>query len=169
MASLAETIHQGWKRFADSLDRRKAAEAELLKLMERDCLEETRLAADLRASVDKIPYEHLRRKLLEIAEAEEQHAELLRQKIVELGGDPPQRASELQEERRNRRPRTFEQLLRDLEEEKQEYLDYLKASFRAEDAGRPDLKELLDRIREEEKEHREELLYVLTRLNPLPE
>lgn len=169
MAALADAIQRGWTRFVEVLDSRKAAEAELLKLMERDYLEEQRIAADLKAGAEKIPYAQLRRKLLEIAAAEEQHAELLRQKIIELGGDPPGRATELQQRRQNRRPRTFEQLLRDLEEEKEEYVEYLKAGFRAEDAGRPDLKEFFERIREEERHHRQELLEILTRLNPLPE
>lgn len=167
MAALTEKIHQSWKKLVESLDQKKSAEAELLRLMNQEYVEEIQIAADLKESADKIPYDHLRQKLIDIAEAEERHAALLREKILELGGEPPERDTDPRDESRSRR-KTFEQLLRDLEEEKEDYVSFLKASFRAEDAGRPDVKELFDQIREEERQHREELIDVLTRLNPLP-
>ena len=159
--NLLEKLEQGWRKLASNLDSKQQAERKLLEALQRDYAEETGLAEALKKQSEKVPYDHLRQKLLEIAEAEQRHAELLREKIRELGGEAKAR-------RQTGDSFSTLDLLKILEEEKEEYTEYLNARALAKEAEREDIRELLERIREEEVLHRKQLMDVLSRLNPLP-
>jgi hypothetical protein len=70
------------------LDPKERAEKTLLEALQRDYLEERQTSEVLQKESDQVPYAHLRRKLLDIAAREQEHAELLAAKIRELGGEP---------------------------------------------------------------------------------
>ena len=162
--NLLEKLELGWRKLASELDGKQHAERKLLEALQRDYQEETQLAEALKKQSEKVPYDHLRRKLLEIAEAEKSHAELLLEKIRELGGETPETADQAHKDA----ALTTLDLLKILEEEKEEYAEYLNARALAKEAEREDIRQLLERIREEEALHRKELLDIVSRLNPLP-
>ncbi len=109
-----------------------------------------------------------RQKLLDIAEREQEHAELLATKIRELGGEPSERAENLHEMRDGKAFTTTLDLLQILQEEKEDYIEYLEMAHLAKEAGRNELTALPVQIAEEEQIHRRELMDIITRLNPLP-
>ncbi|MDQ7054115.1 MAG: ferritin-like domain-containing protein [candidate division KSB1 bacterium] len=159
--NLLEKLEQGWQKLASNLDSKQQAERKLLEALQRDYAEEIGLAEALKKQSENVPYDHLRQKLLNIAEAEQRHAEMLREKIRELGG-------EVKARRLTGDSLSTLDLLKILEEEKEEYTEYLNARALAQEAEREDIRELLERIREEEVLHRKQLMDVLSRLNPLP-
>jgi rubrerythrin len=59
-------------------------------------------------------------------------------------------------------------LLQILQQEKEDYIEYLEAAHLAKEAGHKDWTPLLTQIAEEEQIHRRELMDVIMRLNPLP-
>ncbi len=168
MTQLARKIAQGWKKLTSSLDSRVSAERALLEALQHDYLEEQQVSEVLERESERIPYAHLRQKLLEIAAREKQHAELLAAKIQELNGRVPERAQARKAERESQSDLTTLDLLTMLQEEKEESIEYLKTAHLAKEAGKAEWSGLLQQIAEEERQHRRELIDVLTRLNPLP-
>lgn len=168
MTQLMKKLEQGWRQIADLLDPKVRAEKQLLEVLLRDYEEEKVIAEAIARESERIPYSHLRKKLLDIAEAEKAHAEQLRQTIESLGGRVPESARSLKARRDGGEATSTLDLLKILEEEKQEYVEYLDARGLAREAERPDVLELLETIREEEARHRRELLDILTKLNPIP-
>ncbi len=168
MSTLWHRLEQGWRALTHQLSAKHRAERHLLEALSRDYQEELQLAAALEKESEHIPYSHLRKKLLEIADREKEHATRLQEKIRELGGQIPAHAAELQAKRDGQQWTTTLDLLKILEEEKQEYAEYLERRKLAKAAEREDILQLLDQIREEEAAHRRELMDILVRLNPLP-
>ncbi len=168
MATFLEKLSNGWKRIAADLDPKNRAEKQLLEALKRDYFEEKMLAQALEQESDRIPYAHLRKKLIDIAEAEKRHARLLEEKIVELGDSISEHARDLQKQRDEKQFESTLDLLKILEEEKAEYIEYLDAMALAREAKRNDIQALLDQIREEEAVHRKQLMDILAKLNPLP-
>lgn len=158
---------QGWKRLTALFDGHDHAKKRLLEALQRDYQEERALSQLLEQESVRVPYSHLRKKLLDIASRERIHAELLAAKIRDLGGELPEQASQLREKRNQQTFTTTMQLLDLLSEEKKEYIEYLQSARLAKEAGEKGLNNLLRQIAEEERRHRQELLDVITRLNPL--
>lgn len=168
MEKLFQKLEMGWKKLVSKLNTDSQVERQLLEALQRDYFEEKSIGELLEKESGRIPYSHLRKKLLDIARAEKHHADLLAEKIKELGGQIPEHAMELKNQRQNRQFTSTLDLLKLLEEEKDEYVEYINTAYLAEDAGRKDLKALLMKIGEEERRHRKELMDILSRLNPLP-
>ena len=118
----------------------------------RDAERAERAAAGLRE-------ESLRRVLRRIADRERRHAELLKQKIVSLGGTPPA-APSLPDEP------TWREVLKAFESEKADMVRYIEDSYALDD---PELRELYRRIHEEEEQNYQDLLEVITKLDPYQE
>ncbi len=169
MKALMQKLEQGWRKLAGLLDTRELAEKKLLEALQHNYLEEQQIREVLERESGRVPYAHLRQKLLEVAAREKRHAELLAAKIQELGGHLPPRVEALQRERRDHRYESTLDLLTLLQEEKDECVEYLQTAHLAREAGKSELHALLRQIAEEERQHRRELIDIVTRLNPLPE
>lgn len=168
MNHLLQKLRQGWRKLAASLNSNEQAEQQLLQALQRDYHEELRISEALQKESERIPYSHLRKILLDIAAQEKTHADLLLAKIRELGSEVPERAGELREQRISGSFASTLDLLKILEEEKEEYREYLKAAHLARQTQQADLENLLRQIAEDERIHREQLLEVTMKLNPLP-
>jgi rubrerythrin len=168
MNELEKKLEQGWEKLTALLDPKQRAEKMLLQALQRDYFEERQTSAVLQKESGHIPYAHLRRKLLDIAAREQGHAELLAAKIRALGGEPSERAANLRQARESKTSHSTLDLLQILEREKDDYIQYLEAAHLAKEAGHKDWTPLLTQIAEEEQTHRQELMDVITRLNPLP-
>lgn len=168
MQELLNKLEGGWRKLVALLDSRSQGERQLLEALQRDYREEQAIAELLEKESKRIPYVHLRKKLMEIAESEKRHASQLREKIEALGGEVPEHAQTVREKRAQYDFSTTLDFLRLLEEEKNEYVEYLETAHLAEDLGHKALRDLLMTIGEEERKHRQELIDIITRLNPLP-
>jgi rubrerythrin len=168
MTELEKKLEQGWEKLTALLDPKQRAEKTLLEALQRDYFEERQMSDALQKASGHIPYSHLRRKLLDIAEREREHAELLAAKIRELGGEPSERAANWRQARESKTSRSTLDLLQILEREKDDYIQYLEAAHLAKEAGHEDWTPLLTQIADEEQIHRRELMDIITRLNPLP-
>jgi rubrerythrin len=168
MSELEKKLEQGWEKLTALLDPKQRAEKMLLQALQRDYFEERQMSDALQKESGHISYSHLRRKLLDIAEREQEHAELLAAKIRELGSEPSERAGNLRKARESKTFTSTLDLLQILKKEKEDYIEYLEAAHLAKEAGHEDWTPLLTQIADEEQLHRRELMDVITRLNPLP-
>lgn len=168
MDELMKKLNQGWVKLAALLNPKVRAEKQLLEALQRDYFEEQQIAEVLKKESERIPYSHLCRELLEIAGREQQHAEMLAAKIRDLNGEISDRAANLQQARKSETFSSTLDLLKLLQEEKDEYIEYLESAHLAKEAGRTKVATLLRQIAEDEKQHREQLTEIVTKLNPLP-
>jgi rubrerythrin len=168
MSELEKKLEQGWEKLTALLDPKERAEKTLLEALQRDYFEEQQTSEVLQKESERIPYSHLRRKLLDIAEREQEHAELLAAKIRELGGEPSERAGNLRKERESKAFTSTLDLLQILQQEREDYIEYLEVAHLAKEAGHKDWTPLLTQIADEEQTHRKQIMDILTRLNPLP-
>jgi len=152
------TLKNIWNRWHRALthDRRQ----EILDLLCREYLEKSKDAIQFRHHAERMRYRQFREMLLRIAEEEENHAESIKKRIVALGGEVP-RVSFNPEERWN----SWEELRLDLEDERRRINDIEDQSVIVEqlDRGTADL---LRRIFEDEKKHREAITEMLIRSDP---
>ncbi len=155
---LKKALHEGWKQFFDVLlpdDRQR-----LVELLRAAYLEEVEDLTQFAQHIERMHYPHFRERLLRIAEEERAHVMWLREKLVALGGEVPA-VNVAPKPAKN----AWEALMMDLEEEKRSYENLIEALHIAEQAD-PEIAEGLRRIREEERQHREEILDMLTKSDP---
>ncbi len=103
-------------------------------------------------------YPQFREKLLQIAEEESEHAELLAKTISNLGGTLP----EVRQERTSPHQSSWQHLLKDLDEE-DHCAGELMAQVWAVQTDYPNIATLLERISKDEKTHRDEIREMLMR------
>ena len=147
-----------WNRLLRLLapDRRQ----EVLALLCREYVEKSKDAIQFRRHAERMRYRQFREKLLRIAEEEEKQAQLLEERITALGGEVP-RVSFTPEQRWN----SWEELRLDLEDERrglQDLEDWL-AIVEQIDGQTADV---LRRIFEDERKHREAIMDMLMRSDP---
>ncbi|WP_457638511.1 ferritin-like domain-containing protein [Oceanithermus sp.] len=128
----------------------------LLKVLEERYADELRDAELVEKAAEGLRYEQLRSVLKKIAARERRHAELLRQKIRSLGGEPPA-APELPQ------GATWQQLLEAFESEKADLVSYIEDAY---GVGDPEIADLFRKIHEEEEQNYRDLLSVITKLDP---
>jgi rubrerythrin len=155
---LKKAIREGWQPFFDAL---QPDERQLLLKMLRDAyLEEVQDVTQFTQHAERMHYPQFRDRLLHIVAEEQAHVQWLRDKLLALGGElpaislPPKGAKN-----------AWQALLTDLEEEKRSYTDLIGAMHLAERVD-PEIAEGLRRIREEEQQHREEILDMLVKSDP---
>jgi rubrerythrin len=158
MDRLKKALREGWQQFFEALhpDHRQ----KLREILRDAYLEEAQDVAQFTQHAQRMHYPQFRERLLRIAAEEQAHVAWLRDKLLALGGEipavsfPPKGAKN-----------AWEALLMDLEEEKRSYADLLEAKHIAEEAD-PEIAEGLQRIREDEQRHREELLDMVVKSDP---
>jgi rubrerythrin len=155
---LKKAIREGWQQFFDAL---QPNEHQLLLKTLRDAyLEEVQDVAQFTQHAERMHYPQFRERLLRIVAEEQAHVEWLRDRLLALGGElpaislPPKHAKN-----------AWQALITDLEEEKRSYTDLIEAMHLAEQVD-PEIAEGLRRIREEEQQHREEILDMLVKSDP---
>jgi rubrerythrin len=131
----------------------------LLEVLSESYEDELRDAERAERAAAGIHEENLRQVLRRIADRERCHAELLKQKIISLGGTPPA-APLLPDEP------TWRDVLEAFESEKADLVRYIEDSYALND---PELQELYRRIREEEEQNYQDLLEVITKIDPYQE
>jgi len=139
-----------WMRWNELRERDRER---LLRLLEELYLDELGDAERAERAARGMPYPHLRAALERIAERERRHARWLRDKIRALGGTPPPPP------RLPDRP-TWREVLEAFESEKADLVRYVEDAYGVDD---PELRELLERIREEEEANHRDLLEVVLR------
>jgi rubrerythrin len=155
---LKRALQGGWQPFFDALlpdDRQR-----LVEMLRAAYLEEVEDLAQFTQHIDRMPYPQFRERLLRIAEEERAHVMWLREKLLALGGEVPDIPVTPK-----RAKNAWQALLLDLEEEKRSYEDLIEALHIAEQVD-PGLAEGLRRIREQERQHREEILDMLAKSDP---
>lgn len=158
MDRLKKALHERWQHFFDAL--RPDHHQLLLKMLRDAYLEEAQDVAQFTQHAERMHYPEFRERLLRIAAEEQAHVTWLRDKLLALGGEipavsiPPKGAKN-----------AWQALLTDLEEEKRSYVDLIEAMHIAEQDD-PEIAAGLQRIREEEQQHREELLEMLMKSDP---
>jgi len=116
--------------------------------------------ANLTQHAEQMYYSHLRERLLQIVEEEQSYIPWLREKISILGGDVSQPFTSL-----SRGANTWENLRRDLEENRKEDDAFLSGLHIAERLDR-EIAEGLSRLRLDEQKHRAQLLDLLQKSAP---
>jgi rubrerythrin len=158
MDQLKNALKEGWRHFFNALH--PDHHQKLLEMLRNAYLEEAQDVAQFTQDAERMYYPQFRERLLRIAAEEQAHVTWLRDKILALGGEvpavslPPKGADN-----------AWQALLMGLEEEKRSYADLLEAMHTAEQDN-PEIAEGLRRIREEEQQHREELLNMLVKSDP---
>ena len=155
---LKKALHAGWRHFFDAL--LPYQHQMLVDLLREVYREEVQDVVQLSQHVERLPYPQFRERLLRIAAEERAHLEWLRDKLLALGGEVPDVAVTPKGAKN-----AWEALLMDLEEEKRSYAELLEAMHLAEQVD-PEIAEGLRRIREEERQHREEILEMLVKSDP---
>jgi bacterioferritin len=158
MDRLKKAIREGWQQFFDALQ--PDEHQLLLKMLRETYLEEVEDVVQFTQHAERIHYPQFRERLLRIVAEEQAHVQWLRDKIVALGGELPA-VSVTPKGAKN----AWQALLTDLEEEKRSYTDLIEAMHLAEQVD-PEIAEGLRRIREEEQQHREEILDMLVKSDP---
>lgn len=148
--SIIDTLLTRWKSFlaTDLLSNR----SKLLEMLCKVYLDEAEDVARLTFHAQQMYYPQFRERLLRIAAEEQANARWLREKIIALGGSPPQ-ASFTPEIGRN----SWEYLRLDLEGEKHDDAELMELVRMAERID-PEIAEGLRRIRKEEQRHHAEIL-----------
>jgi rubrerythrin len=147
---------RGWRAaFARLADAQQRAVREILA---ENYAAEVRHARQLAEHANALGrYPDGRKRLLEIAAREEEHARWLRELIERLGGRPPAFVPSRPDHRTN-----WERLISDQQEEKDAAERFLRDAYLVE-REHPDLARLLERISEEEAAHQRELVWLLAR------
>jgi rubrerythrin len=156
--SLISALHAGWRHFLEALhpdDRQK-----LVEMLREEYSEEAQDTVQFTRHAQRMYYPQFREQLLRIAAEERIHVLWLREKILALGGTIPE-ISITPKVGKN----SWECLLMDLEEEKRCCGDLLQRMHVAEHAD-PEIAEVLRRMREDEKTHREEIMDMLMKSDP---
>ncbi len=135
---------------------------ELIKLLNEDYSKEIAISKMMDEHSEIIPFDFLKEKLKRMAEEERKHAEMLRQKIVELGGsvNPMPKFFEIKTDSIHSE-RGFRKLIADLEFDKEIYEDYISQINKIEN---DDVKNLLKRIIDDEIKHKDILMDLVMRL-----
>jgi rubrerythrin len=158
MDQLKKAVREGWQQFFDALhpDHRQ----KLLGMLRDAYLEEAQDVAQFAQHAERMYYPQFRKRLLRIAAEEQAHVAWLRDKLLALGGEIPAVSFPAKGAKN-----AWEALLMNLEEEKRSYADLLEAKRIAEEVD-PEIAEGIQRIREEEQRHREELLDMIVKSDP---
>jgi rubrerythrin len=158
MGQLKKALKEGWRHFFNALH--PDHHQKLLEMLRNAYLEEAQDVAQFTQDAERMYYPQFRERLLRIAAEEQAHVTWLGDRLRALGGKipavslPPKGADN-----------AWQALLMGLEEEKRSYADLLEAMHTAEQDN-PEIAEGLRRIREEERQHREELLNMLVKSDP---
>jgi bacterioferritin (cytochrome b1) len=146
-----------WRRFLGSSQDNSLRVVDILR---QRYVEEMQQHDRLKQHAQKMHYPQFRKKLLEIASKNNEHAERIAQKILALGGKLPS-VPELHVTGEN----SWQQLLTALEEDHRS-ADHLTEQLRGFGSDHPEVTQFLQQISLEQKQHRDEIREMLMRSDP---
>jgi rubrerythrin len=158
MSSLKEALYEGWHYFFKALEAEDRQQ--LLEMLREEYIEEAQDVAQFTQHVKYMPYPQFRDRLRRIIAEEQAHVQWLHDQILAAGGEVPAFCP-VPKAGKN----SWECLLMDLEREKRSYEALLERMHLAEQSD-PEVAEGLRRMHEEERRHREEILDLLTKIDP---
>jgi rubrerythrin len=156
--SFIQSVRTGWRQFFSQIT---PQEREKLLTWLRDCYrKEVQDGAQFRRHAERMYYSQFRERLQQIAVEEQGHVQWLHQQILALGGQPPIVSRTLKAGDNN-----WQNLLLDFDEEKQSCTTLLEGIELARHVDHNIVKGL-QRIRQEELRHREEIRTMLMKSEP---
>ncbi len=153
----SKTWSEWWRRLLD-LAPDKAPDA--VDLLCRRYVEEMQRIERFKQHAETMHYRQYREKFLRMAKEKSQHAERIGEKIVALGGKPPEVA-----ERPSTDENSWQSLSMALDEEYRS-ADRLPEQLRSMESEDPDIAKFLQQISREQKKHRDEIREMLMRSDP---
>ena len=111
----------------------------------------------------RFPYLLSKSLFFKLSKSEKDQAKVIKELLENLGAEVP---SEIPLVAKEKERNLFEALNRDLEMDHQDYFHYYERIYEAEEKGITAILPVLNKLREDEEEHRQTLLYILQRLNP---
>ena len=151
--SIKSILFEWWRRWS-------ADGGTALAILRSRYADEKQHAARFIQHAQKMQYPQFRDALLRVAADESKHADWIAAKINELGGSLPvvRKVSSVEKN-------SWQYLLEDLEEERRCSAD-LESDMLGIEGDYPDIAELLQRIDDEERQHREQIREMLMRSDP---
>jgi rubrerythrin len=135
----------------------------LVEKLKEDYLNEIQISKQMKLHAESARYNHYRDQLLYLSELEKKQAGIIKELLEKLDSKVPEKIPSV-------KPVTdrnlFEALNRDLEMDHEDYIHYYDRIRQAEEGGFTDLLPTLNKLREDESEHRKTILSILQRLNP---
>ena len=142
---------------------RKGRREDFLKRLQNDYTQELFLSQKIKEAAENARYKHYREKLLKVASEEDQHADTIKQMILTLDGAIPEPAPTTEAGE----GKTFFQILNEaVELSHDDYYDRYQRLYEAQDEGLTDFLPQIDKMRDQQAEHREILLSILRTINP---
>jgi rubrerythrin len=135
---------------------------QLLTWLSDACKTERGLSTQIRAIAMVIPYETFRQQLEAMAVEDGRHADLLQERINAIGGNPRQPLAAHGMSPNSQPARPWPRLLRVLADKRQLYEGY---RHQANIVGDPALQALLRQLQDDEDNHQERLVELLTKLD----
>jgi hypothetical protein len=123
---------------------------------------EQRLSTQIRQIIPALPYEQFRQRLDVMARDDEQHANLLQERLAVLGGIAGGALKAVEGSENNFLSSPWRRLQRILREKRELYEGYRQEANAIDDL---DLQSLLGRLREDEERHQDLLIDMLIRLD----
>jgi len=148
-------LTERWERFWRRLAGEVVDRADILRILQEGYREKSRIAAQMKVHAQAAHYEEFQKRLEAIASHEEEHARMLSEKILELGGTVSENAPVIKTGHN-----FFESLQIDLEDEKAFHLSLIEHINRLQ--GSP-AKETLEHIHLQEERHLEALKALVAR------
>jgi len=134
-----------------------------VEILKVDYHDQLRLAGQIQAHAEKAPYPHVAQRLRQIAREKRQHADLLKEKILSLGGRLDEPSLELRPGKNH-----WQRMTRDLEDQRELETRFREQATRWLEAA-PEISELLEGIAAAEALHKETLLDLIARADPQAE
>jgi len=142
---------------------KKDHQQELINRLKEDYINELQLSKQMKNHAETARYKHYKDKLYHLSKSEKNQANVLKELLENLGAEVPNEIPQVAKEKERN---LFEALNRDLEMDHQDYFHYYERIYEAEEKGLTGILPILNKLREDEEEHRQSLLYILQRLNP---
>jgi len=145
------------------LFQKKDHRQELINRLKEDYINELQLSRQMKNHAETARYKQYKEKLYQLSKSEKEQAEVIKGLLEKLGAETP---SEIPSITKEKERNLFEALSRDLEMDHQDYFHYYERIHEAEQGGLIEILPILNKLREDENEHRQTLMYILQRLNP---
>ncbi len=145
------------------LFRKERQIAEFIDRLKQDYINELQLSEQMKQHAETARYKHVHEKLLYLSELEKKQAGVIQEVLSKLGADVPKK---IPDSTTTKNLNLFQALNRDLEMDNQNYFQYYDRFHETEIGGFTGLLPTLNKLRENEAEHREILRSMLLRLNP---
>lgn len=145
------------------LFRKERQITEFIDRLKQDYISELQLSEQMKQYAESARYKHVHEKLLYLSDLEKKQAGVIQEVLNQLGADIPKK---IPHSTTTKNLNLFQALNRDLEMDNQNYFQYYDRLHNTEIGGFTGLLPTLNKLHENEAEHRKILRSILMRLNP---